>query len=136
MAFDVMGQIGKAKGAVTELGAEKVHETISQINLLLILLQGAGYEVSELNIELGMSPIVTVDLKTSPAVSEGKLNEILKQNEDKSVLAGILKSLIQANKLRDEVKVETLDLKGVTIALQAPPKITLRWKDKAAAAQS
>ncbi len=71
MAFDVMGTLKKTKDALVDLGAEKTQEVLSEVNLLLRLLQDAGYEVSQLEIELGVPPTVTIDLKTGdyhPAV--------------------------------------------------------------------
>jgi len=38
--------------------------------------------------------------------------------------------LIQANKLRGSVTVETLELEGIQIILAPAPNITLQWKDK------
>ncbi len=127
MAFDVLGLLRK-------LWAKKTQEVLSEVNLLLRLLQDAGYEVNQLEVELGVPPTVTIDLETGGGVSPDKLDTILRDNRDKKVLAAILTALIQASKLRDAVKVETLGLKDVRIALTVSPKITLRWKEKSASA--
>jgi hypothetical protein len=134
MPFDVAGALKKTKDALADFGAEKTREALSEVNLLLKLLPDAGYEVGQLEVELGVPPKVTIDLKAEPGVNEDKLDAILRDNQDKSVLVAILGSLIQANKLRDAVKVETLELKDVRVVLTASPNITLQWKEKSASA--
>ncbi|MFZ1006165.1 MAG: hypothetical protein WAN65_04980, partial [Candidatus Sulfotelmatobacter sp.] len=69
-------------------------------------------------------------LKTGPAVKEDKLAAILREHAGKTVITGIVASLIQANKLRDSVTVETLELGEVQITVATPPNITMHWNDR------
>ncbi|MGA8273751.1 MAG: hypothetical protein WB919_19470 [Candidatus Sulfotelmatobacter sp.] len=139
MAFDAMNRLRNvssvqdAAETLASLGMEKTRDVLAQANLLLLLLQTAGYGVSSLDIELNLPPKVTIKLKTGPAVKEEMLSTILREHADKKVVTAIVASLIQANKLRDSVTVETLKLDGVEIVLTATPNITLQWKDKKAA---
>jgi hypothetical protein len=120
----------EATETLASLAAEKSRELLLQANLLLELLQSAGYGIGNLELELGVPPKITVKLKTGPALKEEKLAAILHEHADKKLIAGIVASLIQANKLRDSVTVETLDLGEVQIILAATPNITMRWADR------
>ena len=135
MPFDVLrkGKLTALKDAadtLANLGMEKAQEVLAEINLLLELLQTAGYGVGSLDFELTLPPKVTIKLKTGPAVKEEKLSAILHDHADKKVVTTIVASLIQANRLRSSVTVETLELSGVQIMLTTSPNITLQWKDK------
>ncbi len=130
MALDVLGKLKEAKDSLAGLGLEKTQEVLGEINLLLTLLKDAGYEVNQLEIEVGVPPKVTINLMTGSGVSDEKLNAIFRENQDKKVLAAIVASLLQANKLRGSVEVETLELKDVKIVLTASPSITMQWKEK------
>ncbi|MGB2601946.1 MAG: hypothetical protein WBC78_00015 [Candidatus Sulfotelmatobacter sp.] len=137
MPFDALNKLKnpistlqEATETVASLGMEKTREVLAQVNLLLLLLQSAGYGVGNLDIELSLPPKVTIKLKTGPAVKEERLAAILREQADKKMVAGIVASLIQANKLRDSVTVETLELEEVQILLTTTPNITLQWKDK------
>jgi hypothetical protein len=79
---------------------------------------------------LSLPPKVTIKLKTGPSVKEEKLATIVRDHADKKVVTTIVGSLIQANRLRSSVTVETLELDGVEIVLTTSPNITLQWKDK------
>jgi hypothetical protein len=133
MNFNPMDKLQEVKGKALSFGAEQGAEVMKQTNQLLMLLQDAGYQVGELNVDLGVPPTVTVELKTGPLVNYSKLDAIYLANKDNDVLAMILGALIQANKLRDMVKLETIELKGAKIVLKTPPSISLHWKDKTAA---
>src|SRR5579863_8312465 len=136
MQFDsikLKDPIGTLKGATETLanvGMEKTQEVLGQINLLLQLLQSAGYGVASLDIELSLPPKVTVKLKTGTAVKEEKLSEILRDHADQRAITTVIASLIQANKLRGSVTVETLELQGIEMILTTTPNISLQWKDK------
>ena len=137
MPFDAMNKLKNSVGSVKDaadtianLGMEKTQEAIAEVNLLLQLLQSAGYGVGSLDFELNLPPKVTIKLKVSPAVKEEKLSGILRDHPDKKIVTTIVASLIQANKLRSSVTVETLELGEAQIVLTTTPNITLQWKDK------
>lgn len=133
MGFDLnklKGPMQEATETLASLGAEKSREILLQANLLLQLLQSAGYGIGSLEIELGVPPKITIRLRTGPAVKEEKLAAILREQADKKVITGIVASLIQANRLRDSVTVETLELGEVQIILAATPNITMQWSDR------
>jgi len=130
MNFDPLGKLQKLKETALDLGAQKATEAMTQANHLLTLLQDAGYQVGELTIDLGVPPTITIDLKPGPLTSDGKLDGIFQANKDNDVLALVLGSLVQANKVRDKIKLETIELKGTKIVLKTPPSISLHWKEK------
>ena len=118
---------------VADVGAQKAAETLDQANLLLKLLQDAGYQVGEVDVELSVPPAISVTLKTGPMLSDAKLDSIYEANKGNDALALVLNGLIQANKLRDKVKLETIELKDTKIVLKTTPSISLHWKEKAIA---
>jgi hypothetical protein len=133
MNFNPMDKLREAKEMALDVGAKHGAEVMKQANQLLTLLQDAGYQVGELNVDLGVPPTVTVELKAGPLVNYSKLDAIYLAHKDNEVLAMILGALIQANKLRDMVKLETIELKGARLVLKTPPSISLHWKEKMAA---
>ncbi len=130
MAFDVLDKLKKAKDSLTDLGVEKTQEVLGELNLVLSLLKGAGYDVSEVETELAVPPKVTIHLKTTSAVNEDKLNAILRDNQDRGVVTAIVTALIQANRLRGSIKVEPLELSDIKVVVAASPTLVLQWKDK------
>jgi len=137
MPFDVnklrnnpISSLQDATDALAGMGIETTREILAQVNLLLELLQSAGYGIGSLEIELSLPPKITIKLKTGLGVKEEKLSAILREHVDKKVLIAIVALLIQANKLRDSITVETLEFEEVQIIMTTTPNITLQWKDK------
>lgn len=131
MNFESLARTVSSK--VADVGAQKAAETLDQANLLLKLLQDAGYQVDEVDVELGVPPAISVTLKTGPMLTDAKLESIFEANKGNDALALVLGGLIQANKLRDKVKLETIELKDTKIVLKATPSISLHWREKATA---
>jgi hypothetical protein len=131
MNFESLAKTVSSK--VADLGAQKAAETLDQANLLLKLLQDAGYQVGDVDVDLGVPPAISITLKTGPTMSDSKLDSIYEANKGNDALALVLGGLIQANKLRDKVKLETIELKDTKIVLKATPSISLHWKEKTAA---
>jgi hypothetical protein len=135
MNFDSItkGLGSKVADQLADMGTKKATEAMNQANLLLKLLQDAGYQVGDLDLELGVPPTISISLKIGPMMSDSKLDAVYQANKENDVLALVLGALIQANKLRDMVKLETIELKDAKIVLKTTPSITLQWKEKAAA---
>jgi hypothetical protein len=130
MAFDAIAKLKDLKTTVADVGMQKGQEALSQVNLLLRQLQDAGYEIGEMEAQLSVPPEITVHLKTSPTLTDGKLQAAFQASQNNEFVAAILGSLVQANKLRDSVNLDTIELAGAKVVLKVPPSITLEWKSK------
>ena len=89
---------------------EKTQEILGQINLLLHLLQSAGYGVASLDIELSLPPKVTMKLKTGPAVKEGRVERDFarsRQPESDHNRCGVVDSGQQAARFSDRRNART-----------------------------
>jgi hypothetical protein len=139
MPFDMskldMNKLKVGKDMVADLATQKTVQLLSDLNLVLGMLPDAGYEVGEMEVELGLTPKVTISLKLGRAPNEARLKTIL-EKVDNAMLGAIVTSLMQASKLQDAVSVETLELKDVKVVLTATPNVALQWKQKVGAGQA
>ena len=131
MNFGALKEVG---GAVLDKVGQKAAETLNDANKLLSLLQDAGYQIEEFEVEIKAMPKITIALKASAAVSDSKLDAILKANRENDVIVMVLTALGQANKLRGKVSLNTIEWKGAKIEIEGTPSVTLQWKEQAAAA--
>jgi hypothetical protein len=120
-------------GAVLDKVQQKANETMNDANKLLALLQEAGYQIEEFEVAIKAIPKLTISVKATAAVSDGKLDAIIKANKENDAIVMVLTALGQANKLREKVNLSTIELKGAKIEIEATPSVTLQWKEKAAA---
>ena len=120
-------------GKIADQVAQKAAETMNDANRLLALLQDAGYQISDFEVELKAPPKITITLKAGATVGDSKLDAIMQANKDNDVIVVVLGALAQANKLRGKVSLDTIELKGAKIVLEATPSVSLQWKEKTAA---
>jgi hypothetical protein len=125
--------LGKMKEKVSDISTQKTLELMSDVNVILTALPDAGFQIGELEVELGVTPKLTVDVKIGQSIREDKLKAVLQANPNNMLLSATLNALLQASKLQQAVSVETLELKDVKIVLTTTPTVALQWKEKAAA---
>src|SRR5580658_4290253 len=87
---DTVANVKDITDTIANAAIEESQRVLGRINLLLQLLQSAGYGIASLDIELNVPPKVTVKLETGPAVKEEKLGEILRDHAGQSVIATVL----------------------------------------------
>jgi hypothetical protein len=127
--------LGSIRKNVSDGMTEKAVKLMSDVNVILAALPDAGFQIGELEVELGITPKVTVDVRIGQAIREDKLNAVLQANPNNVLLSATLNALLQASKLQEAVSVETIELKDVKIAMAmaATPTVALQWKEKAIA---
>jgi hypothetical protein len=125
--------LNKIKDKVSDVSTQKTLELMSDVNVILTALPDAGFQIGELEVELGVTPRLTVEVKIGQAIREDKLTAVLKANPNNVLLSATLNALLQASKLQKAVSVETLELKDVRIVLATTPTVALQWKEKTAA---
>ena len=97
MGFDAFAKLKEAKSAIQDAGAQRAVELLADINTVLQVLPDAGYEVCELEVELAVTPKMTMNLRIGRAVNEDKLKDILAANQNNKMLAAVLSALMQAS---------------------------------------
>jgi len=122
--------LSKIKEKVSDVSTQKTLELMSDLNVILAALPDAGFQIGELEVEMGVTPKVTVDVKIGQSIHQDKLKAVLQANPNNALLSLTLNALLEASKLQRAVSVETLELKDVKIALTTSPTVALQWKEK------
>src|SRR5437762_13364905 len=99
--------LNKLKEKVGDVTTQKTLELMSDVNVILTALPDAGYQIGELEVELGVTPKLTVNVKIGQAIREDKLKAVLQANPNNMLLSTTLNALMQASKLQQAVSVET-----------------------------
>lgn len=127
-----IGSLKEMGGAVLDKVQQKANETMNDANKLLALLQEAGYQIEEFEVAVKAIPKITISVKVTTAASDSKLDAIIKANKENDVIVMVLTALGQANKLREKVTLNTIELKGAKVEIEGTPSVSLQWKEKAA----
>lgn len=121
------------KNKLTAVSTERTLQLLSNINVILAALPDAGYEVEQLDLEVGTKPKLTANLKIGSAIHQEKLQDILAANPNNFVLKTAINALIRASQLQDAVSVNSLVLQDIKLVVTVNPTVTLQWREKALA---
>lgn len=128
------GALGKLREKVSDVTTQKTVELMSDVNVILAALPDAGYQIGEVDVELGATtPKLTVEIKIGQAIRQDKISAVLEANPNNLLLSAALNALMQASNLQQSISADTIELKTVKITLGTPPTVTVQWKEKTAA---
>ena len=124
------GLIDSAAEKISEIkdaGSEKLDAYVDELLQGVPLIEEAGFEVSGINIDLGIPPDISVSFSKHHEVSAEKIGEIMAANPDKSVLNMVLKGLQTAVNLQTKITMNKFTFSGVSIKLGIPPSVSLNY---------
>jgi len=108
-----------------EKGIDKVEEVFVSIDKFKSLFYNAGYEVSGVNVSLGIPPDISIAFKFLGSVDEVKRKEIETKLSEYKLAFIILNSLFKASDYTEKVKVGDLKLKTINVKLGLIPSISV-----------
>jgi hypothetical protein len=124
------GKLAEAKdaaGALAGKAADKVNETVDELEEARKVLQSLGLSVSDVRISMGLIPEVGAKFTGSiDALDEKKLAELVEADPEQQLLLAALKALQLTCRLKEQMG--DVGLKGVELDLvvSIPPKVSVR----------
>ena len=108
-----------------EKGMDKIDEVFVSIDKFKSLFSEAGYEVSGINVSLGLPPDISISFKFLGSVDEVKRKEIESRLSENKLPYLILNSLFKASDYAEKVKVGNFKLRTINIKLGLIPSISV-----------
>ncbi len=119
----VKNQAGGFKGSVDG----KIREYTTELNELLPSINAIGYEIKQIEIEIGISPKLIPHFAKTKDVSEELIQSELDKYKDKKLSTFILSSLVKASTMRDIVNIGSLKFTEVELELSVIPAVKMRF---------
>lgn len=120
---DVKNQAGGLKGSVEE----KIREYTTELNELLPTINAIGYEVKEIEIEIGIAPKLIPHFAKVRDVSEELVQFELDKYKGKKLSTFILSSLVKASTMRDIINIGSLKFTEVELELSVIPAVKMKF---------
>jgi hypothetical protein len=114
---------------LSAVGAEKTQELVTAFQQALPALKSAGYELTEFEIELGVTPKLIPHFRYAAqnAESVGAARETLKANKLGSILLG---ALLKAGDVHKQINVAGFCFSHIEIELGLIPSVRLQYKNE------
>ena len=105
----------------------KIQENLYKLGNSSDLFLRSGYELKDVNINLGIPPDITTSFHFLKDISEEEQNELLEETKDNRLIHIIIKCLLKASNYFDNIKVGDFKLSSVSISLGLTPGINIHF---------
>ena len=112
-----------------DIASEKIFGLIEDFNQSLPILSKAGYELEELELELGIPPKLIPHFKYEEAQeSDAKL--ALNELQGNGLGTNLMKALLKAGQFQRKIKLKDMQFSHVEIELSVIPAVRLSYRAK------
>jgi len=108
-------------------GEDRSSIVLDKIAQLAPLIDLIGFDMEELVLQAGIPAGATVIFAKKKDVDEATIEAILKKNENKEMLALIVRALQKADSLQKKMKLSHYNFTKFYLKLGVPPEVSLRF---------
>jgi hypothetical protein len=134
MKDTVSTKAGEMKDAAMQAAADardasfnKAKETIDDFNAALPVIRQAGYQVSEVDIALGIPPKVSCSVTAKPDLTAEHVESVIAEHADKKFTVMLVKALFQAWKLQNAIHIVGMKPRNMGVELGLIPSVTIKF---------
>jgi len=112
---------------LSQAGSDKIQELVESFQQALPAIKSAGYELTEFEIELGVTPKLIPHFRHAPKAAEDveAAREMLKDNKLGQLLLG---ALLKAGDVHKQIKVAGFGFSHIEIEMGLIPSVRLQYK--------
>ncbi len=119
----VQSETAEDKPVMGELGIEKLKSVIAEVSAAIPLFEKAGYEVEEIQVEIGMTPKLMPRFRVAREISVAEQQHMLEEAGERKLVKFILISLFKSTKMKNLIQDPKLEFHSIEIDLTAVPSV-------------
>lgn len=108
--------------------SDTLSKTAQRFNEALPYIERAGYDVTEIEVGLGLSPKVVPHLRLRELISDDEERALLFETREKKLVNTILSSLFRASSTRKNLKFNKFHFTDIELELSILPTVVLKFK--------
>lgn len=113
---------------IKDASIDKINAAWQQIESASAVFQKSGYSVTEIIINLGLSPTLTIELDQIENINDEMEEALLEEYKGKTFLYTILIAIFKANAIQKSINSVQYKFVGLTIGLGLTPNIDMKFK--------
>ncbi|WP_417452045.1 hypothetical protein [Kordiimonas sp.] len=117
-----------AMGGIKDFSGDTLTKTAQRFNEALPYIERAGYDVTEIEVGLGLSPKIVPHLRLRELISDEKQATLLSETRDKTLINTILSSLFRASGTRKKLRFNRFHFTDLELELSILPTVVLKFK--------
>jgi hypothetical protein len=119
-------------GSIKSSGKDKLKKIVQNLNDALPEIEAAGFELVRLDVDIALLPRIFTRFKQVRIISESAQESILAKTKKNKFLNFILLGLFNAARVKNEIKIDQMDLKEIELEIGLTPsaKLIFRREDR------
>lgn len=111
---------------VKNLTAEKLAVIANDLIALSPIIEKTGYRTKEINIGVSLPPKIIFHFEKFADISKEEIAEILKANDDKTILKVIVGTLTTADEFQSKLTLGNFKFSEIDIEVGVPPQVNVK----------
>ena len=109
-------------------GAEKVKNVVNDFIAITPLIERAGYQIVDLEIELGLIPKLIPHFKKTREVTDAEKEEVLAELQEKRLMSMLVNALFKADNFQSGLNLTNYRYTGIEVEITALPAVRLKYR--------
>ena len=109
-------------------GAEKVKGIVNDFIAITPLIERAGYQIVDLEIELGLIPKLIPHFKKIREVSDTEKQEVLDELQGKRLMSMLVTALFKSDSFQSNLNLNNYRYTGIEVEIAALPAVRLKYR--------
>ena len=114
-------------GQITGYGADKLEETAERLNGVLPYIERAGFRVTEIEVNMGVTPAVIPHVQVDDVLPKAERPALMAELKGRTFATGILSSLFRAADFGKRIDLKGFDFFEIEIELGVIPSVTVKY---------
>ncbi|NVJ69879.1 MAG: hypothetical protein HWE08_05965 [Alphaproteobacteria bacterium] len=114
-------------GGLKNFSGDTLSKTAQSFNEALPYIERAGYEVTEIEVGLGLDPKIVPHLRLREMISDEEQVILLEETRKKKLINTILSSLFRASAARSKLKFRRFHFSSIELELSILPTVVLKF---------
>ncbi|HLK37866.1 MAG TPA: hypothetical protein VKU41_13990 [Polyangiaceae bacterium] len=119
----VRGKIGDIK----ESTLAGVKDLVDDFNRHLPALQEAGYTLTEVAVEMGLTPKIVATFSSRPDITQERIDAVVEEHRDAKVTVAMIRTLFAAYKLQNGLHIVGMKPRGICVEIGVAPAIVVKF---------
>ncbi len=111
-------------------GADKVKRVVNDFISITPLIERAGYEIVDLEIELGLIPKLIPHFKKVHEVTEIEKQQVLDELADKRLMSMLVNALFKSDTFQSNLNLSTYRYTGIEVEIAPLPAVRLKYEKR------
>lgn len=115
-------------GGLKDFSGDTLSKTAQRFNDALPYIERAGYDVTEIEVGLGLSPKLVPHLKIRELISQEEQDALIEETRDKKLVNTVLTSLFKASAAHSKLKFNKFHFSDMELELSILPTVVLKFR--------